>query len=386
MLYCGLVVAVFAGDWFARRSGIDSARWVAAFLLLTPVCLAGARALTVALNWRHFRAHPSEILRLERGGAAMYGALFVMLPFTVPVTRWLEIPFGAFWDIAVVGMLAGMVPTRFGCLFNGCCAGRPVAAWRGTRFPNQLVEAAVGGVLLALLILFQKDLPFPGAACLLGVSGYAAARFGLEWLREQRAPSWGGLRPFQWISLVLLVPCAVGLIIGWAATEHPATLLLAASSHPAAESPVLLRIASAALLVPVMMLFRFLGCDLVLGLEPPPGHPVRLGAVVPDVGGTGGFTATMKIFAEPGMVEISGSPFDLTVFSTLPGGRFAFEVTAEIAEGTYSATCTVSRAGAPTRERSCSGAVTGPGLEVFFSARPTDPATFLDVIRCFEAP
>jgi hypothetical protein len=317
----------------------------------------------------------------------MYGALFVMLPFTVPVTRWLEIPFGTFWDIAVVAMLAAMVPTRFGCLFNGCCAGRPVAAWGGTRFPNQLVEAALGGVLLTLLILFENDLPFPGAAGLLGVSGYAAARFGLEWLREERAPRWGGLRALQWISLVLLVPCAAGLIIGWATTNQAADLLLAVSEAPATGSSLLLPMASAALLVPVMMLFRFLGCDLVFPLQdPPPFHPVRLGAVVPDVGGTGAFTATMRLFAEPGMVEISGSPFDLTVFSPLPDGRLAFEVTAEIAEGTYSATCTVSRAGAPTRERSCSGAVTGPGLEVFFSAQPTDPATFLDVIRCFDAP
>jgi hypothetical protein len=311
-----------------------------------------------------------------------------MLPFTVPVTRWLEIPFGTFWDIAVVAMLAGMIPTRFGCLFNGCCAGRPVAAWRGIRFPNQLVEAAVGCVLLAIVILFAENLPFPGAACLLGVSAYAAARFGLEWLREERAPRWGGLRPFQWISLVLLVPCATGLIIGWAATNRAADLLLAVSEAPATGSSVLLRIASAALLVPVMMLFRFLGCDIPFPLkDPPPFHPVRMGANVPDPGGAGPFIATIGLFREPGMNEIAGSPIELTSFSR-PAGRLVFEAIPfpEIAEGSYSVTGTVTQAGAPTREGSCSGTVTGPGLELFFLAQATDPATALPAVRCFEPP
>jgi hypothetical protein len=220
---------------------------------------------------------------------------------------------------------------------------------------------------------------------LLAVAGYAAARLALEPLREARARRLLGLRPLQWLSLGLLVPSAAALIAGRGLAD-PDGAAGAAAGAAAAGADLLAPLASAALLVPVMMLFRFLGCDLVFPLRDPPTFPVRLGAIFPNAGGGGTFTATMAILIEPGLDELGQSPFELTLVDTLQDGRVVFESVPSpaLVGGDYRATCTVTRPGLPDRVGSCSGKVTGPGLAVLFAADANDPPTSLAAIRCFE--
>jgi phosphatidylglycerol:prolipoprotein diacylglycerol transferase len=70
-------------------------------------------------------------------------------------------------------MLVAMVPTKVGCLMNGCCAGTV------GRVPIQLVEAGLALTLIPLaLTLRASDLP-PGTAFLAVVAFYGAARAAL---------------------------------------------------------------------------------------------------------------------------------------------------------------------------------------------------------------
>ncbi|TDJ66434.1 MAG: hypothetical protein E2O39_16385, partial [Planctomycetota bacterium] len=211
MLYVGLITGLVVGDVLARRTGLDPIRVVAAILISIPVCLAGARALAVGLNWSYFRARPREIARVGHGGAAMYGAIPPALLLSIPLLAWLGIPFGAFWDVAVVAILAGMIPTRLGCLGAGCCAGRPTAGRFGMRLrnahgvverriPSPLLEAALGGVLLGVSLLLLDRSPVPGSVALFALAGYGAGRLVLEGLREEHAPRFMGLGEFQWMS------------------------------------------------------------------------------------------------------------------------------------------------------------------------------------------
>lgn len=392
MLYVGLLTGLFVGDRLARSRGLDPLRIVTALALSIPICLAGARALAVALEWSHFRGRPREILRVRHGGAAMYGALPPAFLFSIPLLGWLGIPFGEFWDVAVVAILAGMIPTRFGCLGAGCCAGRPTDGPFGLRLrnargvvarrvPSPLLEATLGAVLLAASLVLFGRLPFPGAVALFAIAGYGAGRLVLEELREERTGRFLGLGTYQWMSAALLAIGVVGLVAGWSGSGAARD---AATGQPAGASTAHL-FAAGLLLLPVVHLFRFLGCSILFDPEPPTvlTHTLQMIAVVPDIG-TGDVTARIQLEKEPGLDEIDESPVDLAPTGVQPDGRLGFETFAEIPAGAYRATCTVSRAGAFTRTGSCSGELTGPGLVLAFNAEVGDTPNAISPRLCFE--
>jgi len=224
LLYVGVVLGVVAGNVAAHAEGTDArAVFAATFLLLLPALL-GARLLFVATHWREFRGTPRRIFARSEGGAALYGALAMILPLSVVVTALLDLPLGEFWDAATFTILVGAIFTRIGCLLNGCCAGRPVRRW-GVRLPNhagvwerrvptQALEALLSASLLAGAVLALPHRPFAGAVFLAAAGAYAVGRLALESLREQPTGS-RALTIHHVISLILVVTCGAALVHRW---------------------------------------------------------------------------------------------------------------------------------------------------------------------------
>ena len=124
----------------------------------------------------------------------MLGGLPLAVPASVPLLRALELPFGAFWDVATFTIAIGLVCGRFGCLLHGCCGGRPTegvlgmtlpdhrGVWR-KRYPTQLLEAGWVVVLLAVAAgVWQMELK-AGVIFVVAVTGYAIGRSALQFLR-----------------------------------------------------------------------------------------------------------------------------------------------------------------------------------------------------------
>ena len=63
----------------------------------------------------------------NRGGFSVFGALVTLVPASFAAAAWLEIPTAVLWDHMGIGVLAGGFWVRLGCVFNGCCVGRPPA-------------------------------------------------------------------------------------------------------------------------------------------------------------------------------------------------------------------------------------------------------------------
>jgi phosphatidylglycerol---prolipoprotein diacylglyceryl transferase len=392
MLYVGLVTALAVADRLARWSGVDPVRLVLAFLIAIPVCLAGARALDVVLNWSHYRARPREILRLSNGGAAMYGALPALLLLSIPLSRWIGVPLGLFWDAALASILAGMIPTRLGCLGAGCCAGRRTDSpfgmmlrdsrgARARRFPNPLFEALLGAVLLTASLLLWGRLPFPGALALAICAGYGAGRLALEELRAERPKRFAGLGALQWMSVALVVLGAGGLAAGWAGSHAPRAI----EGALATDAPGALHLfLSSLLLLPVIHLFRFLGCDLIFKLRDPPViQKLQMLCSFPALG-TGQPTVTMEFLQDPGGSEISQSPIDLAPAGTEADGRLRFEALEDLPEGAYIVNCSVMQTDAITRLGTCSGELSGPDLVVGFNAALNSAPNELEARFCFD--
>jgi len=225
MLYLGLVAGVIAGNVAAHAAGIDAFRVYVATLVLIVPALIGARLLHIVAYWRFYRRDPRRIWDRGDGGAGQYGGLVLALPLSVPLLFALELPLGAFWDVAMLTMLVGMIFARIGCLLNGCCAGRPSQGWlslylpnhRGVwarRIPTQCLEAGLATVLLISALAVWDRLPFPGALFLLATVGYAAGRLALESLRELD-PGASRFTIHHGISVVLIVVSLAVLAARW---------------------------------------------------------------------------------------------------------------------------------------------------------------------------
>jgi phosphatidylglycerol:prolipoprotein diacylglycerol transferase len=225
MLYLGLVAGVVAANMAAHAIGLDAFRVYVATLVLIVFALIGARLLHVASYWRLYQESPRRIWDRRDSGAAQYGGLALALPLSVPLLAALELPLGAFWDVAMLTILVGMIFARIGCLLNGCCGGRPSQGWlslylpnhRGVwarRIPTQCLEAGLAAVLLIAAVEAWPWLPFPGALFLLVTAGYAAMRLVLESLRELD-PGASRFTIHHALSVLLVVASLAALAAGW---------------------------------------------------------------------------------------------------------------------------------------------------------------------------
>lgn len=225
MLYCGIVLGIYAAMFAARSDGVSPGRVLAAILLLLPIALMGARLLYVAPRWREYAATPGRVFRFSEGGAAMYGGLLLAPPASLGVLPWLGLEVGAFWDFATLTMLIGMIVTRAGCLMSGCCSGRPTESWYGLRLsnsqgvsarrvPTQLLEAGWGALVLACVVALWPERPLGGAIFLFTIGAYGAGRIALEPLRDR--PDIVGAWSLQGaISVGLVVISVVGVAAAW---------------------------------------------------------------------------------------------------------------------------------------------------------------------------
>jgi phosphatidylglycerol:prolipoprotein diacylglycerol transferase len=195
MLSMGCVAGVFVGADVARAAGLPEPRFVLATALLLVPALVGARLWCVLQHAAHYRAYPERSLGVGEGGMGLYGGLVLAVAVSVPMLPALGIPFWVFWDAAGVTILVGLIITRFGCLMNGCCAGRPThgrwalvlpnhaGEWR-RRYPTPLLEAVFCVVVLAAALFASTHQLFPGALFGAVVGAYSICRLATEPTRE----------------------------------------------------------------------------------------------------------------------------------------------------------------------------------------------------------
>jgi prolipoprotein diacylglyceryltransferase len=223
MLYAGTCAGIAAGTWAAAVRGLDPVRVQLAMVLLVAPALAGARLLFVLTNLHLYRRDWTRIWRGSEGGASLYGGLALSFVVSLPLLVWLRLPLGAFWDATAVTMATAMIFTKIGCLLNGCCEGRPTRRRLGMnlpdingvwcrRWPTQLLECGVAGLVLAGAIVGWSGRFTDGSYALFAYGTYAASRLWLETTRAtiERVGAWSLHRA---ISACLLCVTGIGAVI-----------------------------------------------------------------------------------------------------------------------------------------------------------------------------
>jgi phosphatidylglycerol:prolipoprotein diacylglycerol transferase len=224
----------------AKSRGLDEARVLDLGIYIIISALIGAKLLLLVTDFRTFTANPRELLTLARSGGVFYGGLILAVAVALWYIRRIGLPLWTTCDVFAPGIALGHVVGRFGCLFAGCCYGKPTTLPWGITFtdpfaaanvgtplgvplhPTQLYEA--GAELIILLVLLwteRKRRPFAGRTFWLYMLLYAISRFIIEFFRGD--PERGTIFMFstsQFISL-LLAPLAIVMLFYLSRTHVP---------------------------------------------------------------------------------------------------------------------------------------------------------------------
>ena len=215
----------------AKARGLDGAKVLDLGIYIIISALVGAKLLLLVTDFQVFQADPRELLTLARSGGVFYGGLILAVAVALWYIRRAGLPLWTTCDVFAPGIALGHVVGRFGCLFAGCCYGKPTtvpwaitftdpfaAANVGTPLgvplhPTQLYEA--GAELLILIMLLgteRRGRPFAGRTFWLYMLLYAISRFIIEFFRGDPRGSVGIFSTSQFISIIL-APLAIVMLL-----------------------------------------------------------------------------------------------------------------------------------------------------------------------------
>src|SRR5919198_1416234 len=223
----------------AKARGLDANRVLDLGIYIIISALIGAKLLLLVTDFRTFTSNPRELLTLARSGGVFYGGLILAVTVALWYIRRAGLPLWTTCDVFAPGIALGHVVGRFGCLFAGCCYGKPTTLPWGITFsdpfaaanvgtplgvhlhPTQLYEAGAESlILLALLFTERKGRPFAGRTFWLYILLYAVSRFIIEFYRGDERGTVGMFSTSQFISL-LLAPLAVVMLVYLSRVKMP---------------------------------------------------------------------------------------------------------------------------------------------------------------------
>src|SRR5262245_32514132 len=118
----------------ARARGLDHARVLDLGIYIIISALVGAKLLLLITDFRTFTADPRELLTLIRSGGVFYGGLILAVAVALLYIRRIGLPLWTTCDVFAPGIALGHVIGRFGCVFAGCCYGKPTTLPWGITF------------------------------------------------------------------------------------------------------------------------------------------------------------------------------------------------------------------------------------------------------------
>ncbi len=229
MVALAFVASLYLAKASARYRKIGESFLLDLVAILVVSGLLGARLFYILINLAYFREHPAESFKVWEGGLVFYGGFLLATVVGIIFTRYRGYAVSDVADVIAPALALGQGIGRWGCLFAGCCYGKPTVLPWGVRFkdpsslaplgielqPVQIYESA-GCLLLAIflwrMLVSRKETR--GDIFWLYVLLYGALRFLIELFRgDERGAALGGLSPSQLIALgAVLVAGSIFLV------------------------------------------------------------------------------------------------------------------------------------------------------------------------------
>ena len=196
--------------------------------------LVGAKLMLVVVEYDKFGWSWSELVNLFRSAGVFYGGLIAAVAVALWYLQRHRMPMWTVTDVFAPGIALGHIVGRLGCLFAGCCFGKPTTMPWGITFhdkfaevnagttlgiplhPTQLYEAGAELLILGVLLLTEKKgRPYPGRTFWSYMLFYGVSRFIIEFYRGDSRGTVEllstSLSTSQFVSL-LIVPVSVVML------------------------------------------------------------------------------------------------------------------------------------------------------------------------------
>lgn len=218
----GLLASIYAAGFYLRRFGVGGdIVWQLAFYVAL-AAVVGARLAYVGAHLEEFRSAPLEVLRIDRGGLASFGAWLGGLAALAAVVRARGLSFGRLADAVAIAVPINTLFMRVGSFLIGELYGtRTTLPWgvaipgiAGPRHPVPLYDALAQVVLIVALIRLARAVPYEGFLFWWTLAASSAIRFTMDLFR----PEWrvaGMLTMGQIGALALLAVSIAALVAGW---------------------------------------------------------------------------------------------------------------------------------------------------------------------------
>lgn len=166
--------------------------------LVLGIIIGGRSGYVLFYNFSFYIEHPSEIIKLWKGGMSFHGGLAGVIFSTLLFCKKQKYPFLLFIDICSCAAPIGLFFGRIANFINGELYGRVTentlfgvvfpTGGPFLRHPSQLYEAFLEGILLFLVLFFciskTKIKHYPGMLSGIFLIGYSVSRFVVEFFRE----------------------------------------------------------------------------------------------------------------------------------------------------------------------------------------------------------
>jgi phosphatidylglycerol:prolipoprotein diacylglycerol transferase len=205
----------------ARRLGLRRRVWIAVSVCYIAAMIPGAKYL---FHVRQLEFDPMVIFSAKhymQGG--LWGGLLAYFPLAIAATLLLARKKKAGLDLIAVALPIPWAMAKLGCLFNGCCHGKPCSLPWGIVFPEGAGSTPAGVplhptqvyeiLLMALLVLVFRLLPserWRGTMLLWFVGIYGIGRAAIDTFRGD-ADHLTYIGPITLTQLICLVAAAASI-------------------------------------------------------------------------------------------------------------------------------------------------------------------------------
>jgi len=229
-------VAVFVGVYLvarlSKRVGLAPDQVYSVALWAVPGGVVGARLFHVIDYWSFYSAHPVQILAINEGGLAIFGAIIGGVVAGILYARARHYPVAKLMDVSSLGIILAQAIGRVGDVINGehfaRTSGLPWAVvythpnspsfGRAPQHPAVAYELLMDLAILGILWVLWRRLRPDGALMLVYFSLYGLGRFIVSFLREEKVVL-AGMQQAQVVSLLTLA-VAVPLLVFLAARDR----------------------------------------------------------------------------------------------------------------------------------------------------------------------